>query len=350
MITFVAKRRRQAVLALVPAGMASIALLWWFEASRGLLAPFDLYGYPALLTALAASFGLLMLPRPAWQRFGEYAAFGTVAVYMVVALQAFVLSPHAHALYAVANTLQWMPVLYVGAFAFFPPTVAVTASVALLVFSGLTPAWAVLRGTSHWSADIGTLLINAYGAHLLVLLCLSMIVALRRQIAVVSAHAAEMESAAFTDGLTGTQNRRGMERLLREYAHNLPRPSSLLLFDLDHFKLVNDRFGHMVGDEVLISTAQLIRSQLRVGDTIYRWGGEEFLVVALGMDGAGAEDLAERVRRVVAASVHPVAGSLSVSAGVSVCSAGEDLAAALARADQALYHAKDSGRNRVSVA
>jgi diguanylate cyclase (GGDEF)-like protein len=200
-----------------------------------------------------------------------------------------------------------------------------------------------------WNVHTGSLLVNGYASHLLVLLCLSIIVALRDQITQVSEHARRMEDAAYTDDLTGTENRRGMERMLRERGDALVRPVALLLFDIDHFKQVNDRFGHRIGDEVLASVAQLIKSQLRPGDTIYRWGGEEFLVVASAIGFEAARALAERVRHIVGASVHPVAGASTVSVGVSTCASGESLDVALQLADEALYLAKDQGRNRVST-
>ena len=347
----VSKRHRIVILGLVPSGIVCFASLWIFELSNGMLSPYDVYGYPAILTLLVASVCMLLTrSRPAIHRAGEYLAFCGLAVYIVIGLQYFILRPDANSIYAIANTLQWMPILYIAAFAFFPKWHAIVGCAAVFLLSLATPLGVLLFGQNPgWDLHVGALLVNGYAVHLLVLLCMSMMVALRRQITQVSEHARRMEDAAYTDDLTGTANRRGMERVLHERGDQLMRPVALLLFDIDHFKLVNDRFGHRIGDEVLASIAQLIKSQLRPGDTIYRWGGEEFLVVASGTGFEAAISLAERVRHIVSASVHPVAGTATVSVGVSMCSNGESLEVALQLADEALYLAKEQGRNRVST-
>ncbi|QEI07065.1 GGDEF domain-containing protein [Pigmentiphaga aceris] len=322
-----------------------------FEQSNGILSPYDVYAYPVILTLLVTSVCMLLIRnRPKLHRAAEYLAFGGLAIYIVIGLQYFILRPDANSIYAVANTLQWMPILYIAGFAFFPKWQAIIGCAAVFLLSSVTPLGVLLFGRDPgWDLHVGALLVNGYASHLLVLLCMSMMVALRTQISKVSEHARLMENAAYTDDLTGTANRRGMERVLQERGNQLMRPVALLLFDIDHFKLVNDRFGHRIGDEVLASIAQLIKSQLRPGDTIYRWGGEEFLVVASGTGFEAARSLAERVRHIVSASVHPVAGTATVSVGVSTCSGGESLEVALQLADEALYLAKEQGRNRVST-
>jgi diguanylate cyclase (GGDEF)-like protein len=345
------RRHRAVILGLVPSGLVCFAALWAFEYWHGIISPFDVVAYPVVLVMLLASVAML-LPRnrPVLQRTGEYMAFGSLAVYLVIGLPYFILRPDENSIYTIANTLQWMPILYVAAFMFFPKWHAIIGGVAVFLLS-LTAPLAIWAVGIHpgWSVHVGALLVNGYAAHLLVLLCMSMMVALRTRFSQVSEHARQMEDAAYTDDLTGIANRRGMERALREHGEQLPRPVALLLFDIDHFKRVNDRFGHRVGDEVLASIAQLIKSQLRGGDTVYRWGGEEFLVVASGTGFEAARGLAERVRHIVSASVHPVAGTATVSVGVSTCTAGESLEVALQLADEALYLAKELGRNRVST-
>ncbi len=163
----------------------------------------------------------------------------------------------------------------------------------------------------------------------------------------------QLEQAASTDRLTGAWNRRRFEEaVLPELALAQRRrdPLCLLMFDLDHFKRVNDTFGHGAGDVVLAGTAQAVRRQLRVSDALIRWGGEEFLVMAPATRLEGALGLAEKLRAAMEAIDFPAVGRVTMSLGVSEYASGESLEAWIERTDQALYRAKEEGRNRVVAA
>jgi len=160
---------------------------------------------------------------------------------------------------------------------------------------------------------------------------------------------------AIRDGLTGLFNHRhGENRLVDEVdrARKFKRELSLLFIDLDNFKFFNDKHGHLAGDEVLHSLGKLMSGAARDSDTIARWGGEEFIVIAPETDEHQACELAEAIRKQVAAFAFPHAnqqplGFLSLSIGVATMSDGIDNAEELLRlADKAVYRAKDSGRNR----
>jgi len=168
----------------------------------------------------------------------------------------------------------------------------------------------------------------------------------------------ELLEMATTDFLTGLPNRRHFVARLEDELARMQRIGSLraavLMLDLDHFKRVNDRFGHDTGDQLLRHLASLIRSELRKIDTVGRVGGEEFAVLLAGADPAAAEAFADRLRQKIESS--PLAQGkdaigLTVSIGVSpVLAADTDATAALIRADRALYRAKEKGRNRVEIA
>jgi diguanylate cyclase (GGDEF)-like protein len=152
---------------------------------------------------------------------------------------------------------------------------------------------------------------------------------------------------AVVDPLTGLLNRhaflqRAPELLARQ---RFGEPISLILADLDHFKEVNDRHGHLVGDRVLQAVAECLRSSLRAFDQIYRYGGEE-LIVLLPASLEEAVQTAERLRQAVACA-RPAGLPLTVSLGVACARPGETLEGLVARADQALYAAKAAGRDRV---
>lgn len=159
---------------------------------------------------------------------------------------------------------------------------------------------------------------------------------------------------AMHDGLTGLLNRRAiLEALGRELdrAKRQAAPIAVVMVDLDHFKHVNDTFGHLVGDEVLRETARRLREAVRSYDHVGRYGGEEFLIVAPGYENAQAMDLGERIRRAFAE--HPMRTAAAdlpatLSLGVVTVVRGRQVAVnrVLAAADDALYQAKSGGRNK----
>jgi two-component system cell cycle response regulator len=161
----------------------------------------------------------------------------------------------------------------------------------------------------------------------------------------------EQRSLARTDPLTGLQNRRGAhEQMVLELArmNRTGRPLSVALFDVDHFKRINDTYGHAAGDRVLQELGRLLRRTARPTDFAVRWGGEEILVILPDTDDGGARAFGDRVRTAVEALRLDGLPSVTISAGVAMVAADEtSLDAAVARADARLYEAKASGRNAV---
>ncbi|WP_105902704.1 GGDEF domain-containing protein [Vibrio gangliei] len=162
----------------------------------------------------------------------------------------------------------------------------------------------------------------------------------------------EVSALAVTDELTGAINRFG----IRDWLDNVSRrvrwgtaKLSIIYVDLDHFKAINDTFGHNVGDLILREFVRLIHEQLRDDDQLVRWGGEEFIIFCPNAPLEGATRLAERIRQVVEQHQWPEIGSLTCSCGVTEMVSGENAIEMTARADEALYKAKNNGRNRVEV-
>jgi diguanylate cyclase (GGDEF)-like protein len=154
---------------------------------------------------------------------------------------------------------------------------------------------------------------------------------------------------ALTDPLTGLLNRRALSN---RYASSMVRAhTAAILLDLDHFKSINDRYGHAAGDLVLRRFAEIISANTRVSDTAARVGGEEFCIVLHGASQAMATEIAERIRKALEAeSIASPNGDIpiTVSAGVAICiGEGQNFDTLLERADYALYNAKAEGRNRV---
>ncbi len=161
----------------------------------------------------------------------------------------------------------------------------------------------------------------------------------------------ELLTQADRDHLTGVLNRAAFYRLASTYGEDAP--ASVLLADIDHFKAINDRYGHAAGDQALRLVASTLQAALRPDDLLGRVGGEEFAILLSGMPQALALVIAERARGAIAAlSMRAADGSpiaLSISIGVAGLSAGAPLDAVLAQADAAMYAAKRNGRNRVMV-
>jgi two-component system cell cycle response regulator len=159
-----------------------------------------------------------------------------------------------------------------------------------------------------------------------------------------------LDRLADTDALTGVHNRRSLDRRLQHalgVARSGQQPLSVIAFDLDHFKQINDRYGHDAGDEVLKQVSEALRGRLRQQDTLARVGGEEFIVVLPQATGDSARRVAESLRRQVSAAVTGRGGPVTASFGVTQWDGREAPQALLARADAALYAAKHGGRDRV---
>ena len=164
---------------------------------------------------------------------------------------------------------------------------------------------------------------------------------------------ARLESLTTTDPLTGLLNHRGMVLALdaeMERAHRYGLPFALLFLDIDHFKALNDGYGHAAGDAILQEFARLVRGELRGVDVLGRWGGEEFVILLPQMGAAGAAAAAERVRAAVARHVFPLSGGLRLTVSIGTAAFLEDAGERgplLDAADRAMYAAKRLGRNQV---
>jgi len=165
----------------------------------------------------------------------------------------------------------------------------------------------------------------------------------------------ELERLATHDPLTGLYNRRELEQQLKDElarAIRYKRPLSLLWLDVDHFKRINDRHGHLAGDEVLRRLSRLLQSRVRTIDYVARYGGEELVIVLPEVDENESLEMAERLRRLIESNPIPIAGDMEVKVTVSIGVAsfpvhGRETAQLFKKADEAMYRAKQQGRNQV---
>ncbi len=160
----------------------------------------------------------------------------------------------------------------------------------------------------------------------------------------------ELEQLVVVDPLTGVFNRRKFHETLGMSITSAKRHQhlfALLMLDIDNFKLINDRFGHQAGDEVLRIVCTLVGSSIRSADLLFRVGGEEFCLVATAMDVEQAVTLAEKIRQVVESYSFPEVGRVTISIGIAYFREGDTREDIFARADGAMYQAKHRGRNCV---
>lgn len=162
-----------------------------------------------------------------------------------------------------------------------------------------------------------------------------------------------LEHLATIDPLTGIKNRRSMDQELDLAAANAERtglPYALVLLDIDHFKRINDEHGHVVGDDVLTDLVALLKQNTRKSDQLFRYGGEEFVLLLPGVDGIGLKAVMNNLQQVLRKYMKHPGGAVTASFGVALLRHGEGVDSWLARADAALYEAKETGRDRIVFA
>lgn len=162
-----------------------------------------------------------------------------------------------------------------------------------------------------------------------------------------------LEHLATIDPLTGVRNRRAMDEELELAASHATRngvPYAVVLLDIDHFKKINDEFGHGIGDRVLVELVALIERNTRKADQLFRYGGEEFVLLLPGTDGVGLRAVIHNLQQVMRRHMRSPGGVVTASFGVALLQTGETVDSWLARADSALYEAKATGRDRIIYA
>jgi len=331
---------RRAVLWTLPlAALAvAVALLLDLRSFGRVVSPVDRLGLPLLFLGFLGGF-LWVWRRPEHAVPVARGLFGVYALYLLFAFghQVFVYFPQTGHFSEVA---YWVYVAVPGAFLLFPRRAAFGLAV------GLFSALSLLALGYHLRLGLtpGNPVVQFFAA-------LAVLVGLVALLAMNDVWLSRVRVLARTDGLTGLVNRRALQALLEpavRRAHAGGTPLAVVLFDLDDFKRINDRYGHWSGDRVLRALAQGLKGVLRRGDTLGRWGGEEFLVVLEDAGPGEARALANRLCARVKA-LAPLGVPLSASFGVAVLRPGEDAESLVARADRAMYRAKAAGKGRVEL-
>lgn len=329
----------------------AVASMWYLEEGQGLLGVVDRIGYPLLLAV--TSLGSVYLTfRPGSIPVVASTVFITFIAYLLANyyyIQFYLGFDVERSSYLLATLALWLPLGYVAGYVFFSPRVAVLTSLAVYAAIALPQVVVPVDYSSSLESQI---VIAVLISHPVYIAALWGVAQLKTHSLGVHVHAQNMSMAATEDSLTGIANRRGMLHAMDRVTQALTtteRPLALLLFDVDHFKAINDRFGHDMGDVVLISLSQGAKAHLRASDLLGRWGGEEFIILTLDQTPRQALQMAERLRSELEQRSYPQVGTVTVSIGVTAYIPGEDVDVFIKRADDALYQAKARGRNRVEA-
>jgi len=253
-------------------------------------------------------------------------AFVALSICGVIAT-VYIIGPHQ---------IYWAFPALVGVFYLIRPGEAIVCALVTLV--ALMPALQRSGDSHNLTTIIVTILVTS-----VIAFAFSAITNRQRQ---------QLLMLATKDPLTGAGNRRGLDEKLTHIVRTFDRSgtlASLVLLDLDHFKKVNDIHGHAVGDQILKRVTEIINLRIRVTDSLYRIGGEEFVVILEDADLRRAAHLAEQLRTLVDANELVPDQAVTISLGVAEIKKGENGNDWLHRADEALYRAKDAGRNSTSL-
>jgi diguanylate cyclase (GGDEF)-like protein len=335
---------------LIPLGLISMLAIWILEYSVNETRQFDVYSRPVFLLILAIGIVLTFFGER-FVKILDMLMFLTVAVYFVTNYYSLLLDQGYLYKYSfMENIPEWMPVVFFMAFFAFKTRQALSVSglfYLAVLLPGLVAYSTLYTGTEK--QNLMSLLLS----NLTLLVMMSSIAILRESNIRTRAYADAMQQLASIDPLTGIYNRRVLDSYLRMglvQAQSSGQPYSVILFDMDHFKQINDRFGHLIGDDVLRRTATGILRQVRPSDQLGRWGGEEFLILAINTDRDQALQLAERLRKTLEQDVSTDAIQVTASFGVAQFVAPETPESLISRADVVLYEAKGKGRNCIAAA
>lgn len=337
-------------------GIASLAGFWITEYSLGVIGQFDLYALPFMIIFCGIA-AITLFIRPIW--FPQIVLLVTLAMagYFILSHWLYFIWPdtasHDGLSYQQAKIVQWYVLVFIAAFVFFEQKPALLISIGLYLGIALPELWFLFNVAPTRSNEVTATTVISLIANPVYIVCLWGVSLIKAHTRDVTGLAAILAEAASKDALTGILNRRGISRTIESLmqAGKAEVPIALILFDIDHFKQINDRFGHDKGDTTLVALTALVSRKLRPDDHIARWGGEEFLIVGRDMTPEMATALAERLRLDLEHSDDSALDGVTASFGIShIMPEKDSFETALQRADKALYAAKAAGRNCVKAA
>jgi len=331
-------------------GSIFLAIIWGFESSAKLITPIDRYAYPIMIVIFLTNL-IVLATRPQLLLLTEWISFGTFTGYVLSSFFQIIINIDPDiTFYNIGTLAQWLPLTYIMAFMFFDTRQAMNASILVyMIILVATIARFFMGDFTTVQSNTSSILLNMLWAHPIYITALTGVSWLKTNFVEARSHASLMSAAANIDYLTSVANRRATTQAIEIALAAAQQPSatySIMLIDIDHFKQINDQFGHNTGDLVLIRLATMLREQLRGDDFLGRWGGEEFIVIQRASIDEAAQ-IAERLRTHAAQNAMPHGAPITLSFGVSTARPDDTPESLVQRADEALYRAKERGRNRV---
>lgn len=319
---------------------------WYSMAKRGTLSPV------LLATQSVTTVVLVALLLSAWREWlplhtTELGCLVYAAVICVACMALRMYSPHYGAALDLKPLYLWIPVIYVFAFTLTDHRTGLVISLSIMALFIVVSLPYLVRDIDAPDANFTVQLHVVSGALIATLYFFSRY---QHRLRLAQATVAQLAWLSSTDELTKLANRRHMATVIdAELAQPARRGRGLaiMLFDIDHFKAINDRFGHAAGDAAIVALAGQAVEVFRGVGILGRWGGDEFVALVRDMESADAMRLANLLCRCVAASELPGGRPITVSCGVTMAADADSIDSLLQRADAALYAAKRAGRNRV---
>ncbi|MCE0492631.1 GGDEF domain-containing protein [Vibrio salinus] len=318
------------------------ALIWGIDYYCGIIVSFDAVSYPLCMTAF---FCIYLLARRQWVQ-EEYLH---LCAYIVVAgfLTASSIWHHMVPVSKFSNSAQWLGLNYVMAYLFLSVRRATVITTIVLPIT-LIGHFLAVKEHNNLEDSLGIIL-NIGVAHMVYIVLLWTVLKMRIRDAQTEERLRFLEHYSLIDPLTHILNRRGIENIFHRLKTQSPHRFAMILIDIDHFKAINDQFGHTAGDAVLKGIVQTIQKYMLDEDEIGRWGGEEFLLTTVGQTRRQVFEFSERLRNAVRSERYVDGCNVTISIGIGYSDQTRDMNELFLIADKNLYVAKQRGRNQVAA-
>lgn len=333
-----------------PLVIVCMVVIWGITRIIGEISWLDQYAVPILILVILVLFIIFwvgLIPIKFFERSIYILAFLYFAAKTYTVFEGAIF----HGSSIESNFVLWLPFIYLLGFILLDIRNALLGSLLFLIITLLygvfIPLQSSIPGVTHHNF---ILMIELYLSSMFYIIILYLMSRVREHYISYQVLADIMSNLAMTDSLTQVDNRRRLEKNIQEEVNRADRhnlPLAVVMFDIDNFKRINDRYGHASGDLVLVKIAQLIRDNLRSSDHFGRWGGDEFLCVATNTDEITAVHLAERLRNILEKTQILEFMPVTCSFGVTRYARGDSLDGLVRRADLGLFRAKSNGCNQV---
>lgn len=342
--------KRKAYLSITPLGILTIALIWVASYYFGTLTWVDYYALPIIDIFLLVFFFFLLI-RVLPIRLFEIFVYGLSFIFFNFKIYTDLQGAIFDGGLIESAFLTLIPFIYILGFGILDTLVALLCSLSFLLVNLLFGFFVIFQtGTFDAANHNINLLIEIYISSIFYIFILYLMARIREHYVKAQVTADLMSNLAMTDSLTQVDNRRQLEKHLDDEVKRADRhrtPLAVIMFDIDNFKRINDRFGHANGDLVLVKTAQIVSKNLRKTDRFGRWGGDEFLCLATNTNEDTAIRLAERLRKEIESAEILENVTITGSFGVTRYVRGDLPDGLVRRADMGLLRAKNNGRNQV---